>query len=93
MGEMRKEKLSMGKEGLTINQMRSYILDHYPDATEFRRTVVDMPTKRVVAIYRSLRDRKKATKTLDYHQMDIWEWLVMQNERCGTTGTHSEIRV
>lgn len=82
---------------MTINQMREHILAAYPNAGQkFRSKVVDMRPNQVIAIYKSIQARKereeiKASKNEEYHQMDIWEWLVIQNEQEHGPGTHSQI--
>lgn len=83
----------------TINQMRSYILECYPNASkEFRTKVATrMRTEQVIAIYYSLLDREKKKESQpkpsepEFHQMDIWEWMVQCNERNGAVGTHTDI--
>lgn len=84
---------------MTINEMRNYILQSYPNAGQkFRSKVVNMPTAQVIAICRSIMERSAKKKAPEqpkeeYHQMDIWEYMVQQNECEHGTGTHTEIEV
>lgn len=83
---------------MTINQMRIYILDNYPNASfEFRNKVANkMPSNQIIAIYHSILNRKEKKKQLakedeKYHQMDIFEWQKMLVERNGDKETHTNI--
>lgn len=87
---------------MTINQMRAYILDSYPHASQkWRSKVLDMPTNQIVAIYKSILSRQSSnnrsegnSKKEDYHQIDIWEFLASSdagNE--DTKGSHTDISV
>lgn len=86
---------------MTINQMRAYILDFYPNASQkWRSKVLDMPTNQIVAIYKSLLSRQSSTnrsecnsKKEDCHQIDIWEYLANKNEQEGGKETHTEVKV
>lgn len=83
------------KKRLTLNEMKSYILDCYPNSIDFRRRVTnEMKPRQIVAIYMSLvSSKKKKGENKDYHQMDLWEWIIEQNEKQEGFGTHSKIRV
>ena len=82
------------RKTVTINEMKSYILKHYPEAVDFRRKVcTTMKNNQVVAIYKSLISKKETQPDPVNHQMDIWEWMLDLNEMRQGTGTHSEIRV
>lgn len=79
---------------MTINEMRTYILNHYPNATPlFREIVATGPTRRVVAIYEWLVKKDstvnpyiKETLGKDlYHQMDMFEYMVTLNKKGNTT--------
>jgi len=87
---------------MTINQMRAYILDSYPNASQkWRSKVLDMPTNQIVAIYTSILSRQSSnnrsegnSKKEDYHQIDIWEFLASSdagNE--DAKGSHTDISV
>lgn len=84
---------------MTINQMRSYISDSYPGA-DWKARVASMPTNQVVAVYKSLINRKpkKAIDTVlksepEPHQMDIWEFLYSKAEADGLKETHTNINI
>ena len=91
--------LLFGKEEIfmTINQMRLYILESYPNAGQkWREKVTKMPTAQIVAIYKSILSREEQTKrsegkntSEEYHQMDIWEYLVTLEDK----GSHTEVNV
>jgi CRISPR/Cas system CSM-associated protein Csm2 small subunit len=81
----------------TINEMRRYIMDAYPNSSKFRAKVVDMPTNQVIAVYHSILDRqarkeKKENKKEEFHQLDIWEYMVDRNEKEKGLGTHTDIK-
>lgn len=87
---------------MTINQMRAYVLDFYPNASQkWRSKVLDMPTNQIVAIYKSILSRQSSnnrsegdSKKEDYHQIDIWEFLASSdagNE--DVKGSHTDISV
>ena len=87
---------------MTINQMRAYILDSYPNASQkWRSKVLDMPTNQIIAIYKSILSRKSSnnrsegnSKKEDYHQIDIWEFLASSNARNeDAKGSHTDISV
>lgn len=72
---------------LHIHEMRDYILDYYPNASQRFRFDVEfvMPPRRIAAIFNSImkREEKKARdKELDkqYHQMTIFEYLDTKKE-------------
>ena len=85
--------------GATINQMRSKILEAYPNASmKWRQKVTNMKTSQVVAIYRSVLAReekleKQKAQDKKYHQIDIWEWLTAQSENSDEAGSHTLIEV
>ena len=82
---------------MTINAMRLYILESYPNAGQkWREKVTKMPTAQIVAIYKSILSREEQTKRSEgkiqaeeYHQMDIWEYLVSIEDK----GSHTEVKV
>ena len=73
----------------TINEMRRYILDHYPNAgTPFREMIATTSyTRKIVAIYKSIKERssKDIVKGVGYRQMDMFEYMLSLNERGNTT--------
>lgn len=82
------------KRNVTLNEMKSYILERYPNSTDFKRRVMTtMRPNQIVAIYRSLLSSKKKKEDANYHQMDIWEWMVELNRTNSGPGTHTKIRV
>lgn len=83
---------------MTINQMRIYILDSYPNASmDWRNKVANkMPTNQIIAIYHSIlarEDKKQKQAKIDeqFHQMDIFEWQKALAERNGDKETHTDI--
>lgn len=86
---------------MTINQMRCFILDSYPNASKGWRNEVAfvMSPNRIVAIYKSIINReqrklnKQAEKTEIYHQMDIFEWLAQEDAKSDVKGSHTNIAV
>lgn len=88
--------------GVTINNMRQFILDQYPNSMKFREKVLKMPTNQVIAIYHSLMNRKNRIESTEkhensqkeeFHQIDIFEWLNIKDEIEGNKGTHTKILV
>lgn len=84
---------------MTINDMRLYILDAYPNSSwKFRNKVLCMPTNQIVAIYHSIVERKekqdqtKIGDKEDYHQFDIFEWSAYKNELENGKGTHTQVK-
>ena len=72
---------------MTMNEMRKYVSDSYP-GVGWKSKVAVMPERQVVAVYKSLINRKPkaAVKTVlaaeadpymevEPHQIDIWEYL------------------
>ena len=84
---------------MTINQMRAYILDSYPNASQkWRSKVLDMPTNQLVAICRSIQSRQtsekrseSSSKKEECHQIDIWEYLAADAACKDVPGSHTEI--
>lgn len=78
---------------LTINAMRQFILDAYPNASmKWRNHIATTPnTRQIVAIYMKLQQpKKKAVKPVEeYHQIDIFEYLLSKEEK----GTHTPIAI
>ena len=75
---------------MTINEMRKYVLDYYPNATPlFRELIATGPTRRVVAIYKSIKEREEngilVNSSSPYHQMDMFEYMVTLNNNGNTT--------
>ena len=80
----------------SINKMRQFILDAYPDSPYFRSKVVDMPNRQIIAIYNNIRkkqerDKKNKEVNSNFHQLDIWEYLTIKNEEEHGPGTHTNI--
>ncbi len=80
---------------LTIKDMRVAILDAYPKASMgFRQKVTRMPTRQIVAIYRSIQKRDEKHKQAVennklYHQIDIFEYLAASTDE----ESHTEIEL
>lgn len=81
---------------MTINDMRGAILASYPNAgMGFRQKVTKMHTAQVIAIYKSIQEReakreKQKQQDEEFHQMDIFEYMVANPER-DTAETHTQI--
>lgn len=79
----------------TMNQMRSYISNRY-DSMKWKDKVSHMPTRQVVAVYRSIKRRDDEARleatcpNPDYHQIDMFEYLYSINEG---KGTHTEVTI
>lgn len=81
---------------MTVNQMRSYISSCYP-SMKWKDKVSKMPTRQVVAIYRSLKRKEEKLnikwfnrEPKGYHQIDMFEYLYSINEG---KETHTEVKV
>lgn len=61
----------------TMSDMRQAVLDAYPNASLiFRQKIATgKNTRQVVAIYKKLK-KEPAKEESDYHQIDIFEWLL-----------------
>ena len=76
---------------VTIAEMKSFLNAQYPDSVPWHRKVRNMPTRQVVAVYYSMKERiakkKRKEKEMEelrkkqqevekqYHQIDMWEYL------------------
>ena len=85
---------------MTINQMRCYILDSYPNASKSWRNKVafTMRTNQIIAIYHSIVNRdmnrkKKENEKEQYHQIDIFEWLAAEDAKSDIRGSHTDIAI
>lgn len=85
---------------MTINDMRCYILDSYPNASKIWRNKVafTMRSNQIIAIYKSIVNRGMNRKSIkqeneEYHQIDIFEWLASEEARSDVKGSHSEIAI
>ena len=83
---------------MTINDMRRYIIEAYPNSIKFKDKVLHMPTRQVIAIYHSVVRRqndgeKKPNKKDEFHQMDIWEYMLDKIEEEDGPGTHTQINL
>lgn len=81
---------------MTINDMRRYIIEAYPNSPKFKEKVLHMPTRQVIAVYNSVVRRqndgeKKPNKKDEFHQMDIWEYMLDKIEEEDGPGTHTLI--
>ena len=62
----------------TISEMKLYLMSRYPNSLKWHKKVQNMPTKQVVAIYRSMHNREILDKPIeysDYHQIDMFEYM------------------
>ena len=81
----------------TMNEMRQAVLDAYPNATmKWREHIAKTKnTRQIVAIYRKIcmgysdKQLSQLTKPEEFHQMDIFEWQLANQE----SGTHTEVVV
>ena len=87
----------------TINEMRKYISNRY-DSMKWKTKVSNMPTRQVVAVYRSIkrRDEEARLQALcpseyirkqepkGYHQIDMFEYLYSINQG---KETHTEVNI
>lgn len=81
---------------MTINDMRVALLASCPNAgMGFRQKVATMCTAQVIAIYKSIQEReakhkKQKRQDEEFHQMDIFEYMVTNPER-DAAETHTQI--
>ena len=81
----------------TMNEMRSYISNRY-DSMKWKDKVSRMSTRRVVAIYKSFKERDEKARLEatcpkepdGYHQIDMFEYLYSINNG---KETHTEVNV
>lgn len=60
-----------------MSEMRQYIMDLYPEKIWWHEKVQKMPTKQVVAIYNSYKNKRprKSSESNSYHQIDMFEYM------------------
>jgi len=69
----------------TMNEMRNYISNRY-DSMKWKDKVSRMPTRQVVAVYRSIKRRDEEARlnstcpNPEYHQIDMFEYLYSINQ-------------
>ena len=79
----------------TMNEMRSYISNRY-DSMKWKTRVSKMPTRQVVAVYKSLKERdakarvEETCPNEEYHQIDMFEYLYSIN---AGKETNTEVKV
>lgn len=83
---------------MTINEMRNYISDEYPESVGWHRKVSKMPTNQVIAIYHKFvkhhaNEERKKRQEQQFHQMDMFEYMTMLAIENGWKGSHTEIEV
>ena len=74
----------------TIAEMRLYLMSRYPNSLKWHKKVQNMPTRQVIAIYRSMHNREILDKPIEYseyHQIDMFEYLASLNQ------TRTEVNV
>ena len=64
---------------MDVREMRRWLSSQYP-GVRWHERVARMPTKQIIAIYRSMQSRKnkienRAIEPDGYHQIDLFEWL------------------
>lgn len=79
----------------TMSEMRQYIMAQYPNDFHWHMRVRKMPTRQIVAIFYSMKDRaaKKKYKAIaekraneakknepQYHQITMWEYMASLTE-------------
>lgn len=70
----------------TISEMRLYLMSRYPNALKWHKKVSEMPTRRVVAIYRRMKEIEEKNlvhhnNDSSYHQIDMFEYLASLNQK------------
>ncbi len=62
---------------MTISEMRLYLMSRYPNSLRWHEKVKNMPTKRVVAIYKKMSSDKTEIchNNSNYHQIDMFEYM------------------
>lgn len=73
----------------TIHEMRLYILNKY-SGTKWHERVLKMKPNQIVAIYKNVKKREELeknqvlpifmSKTEEYHQIDIFEYMLSKNK-------------
>lgn len=82
----------------TINEMRKYVADEYPDSVGWHQKVAKMPTNQVIAIFKrfknhKINEKKKRLEEESYHQIDIWEYMTHLALEKSWTGSHTDIKL
>ena len=65
---------------LTISDMRLYLMSSYPNALNWHKKVLNMPTRQVVAIYKRMKELEEHSHNSNYHQIDMFEYLASLNQ-------------
>ena len=82
---------------MTLNEMRNYIIQQYPNSPGWHYKVSRMPSNQVIAIYHNFikRDALKKKRDLqdqEYHQITLFEYqLQLDRENPAAVGNHTEI--
>lgn len=76
----------------TISEMRLYLMSRYPNALKWHKKVSEMPTRRIVAIYKRMKELEEKNlvhphNDSNYHQIDMFEYLASLNQ------TRTEVNV
>lgn len=76
----------------TIAEMRLYLMSRYPNGLKWHRKVSEMPTRQVVAIYKTMKHEEELNlvhphNDSSYHQIDMFEYLASLNQ------TRTEVNV
>ena len=77
------------KTGVTISEMKLYLMRMYPDRLRWHEKVQKMKPAQVIAIYRKYTREPKAERMdgSDYHQIDMFEYMA------SLTQNHTEVNV
>lgn len=75
----------------TMNEMRQFCLDAYPNATaKWREHIATTKnTRQIVAIYKKLNNKPPKPVSDEYHQIDIWEYCLGKS----AVGNSTEVNV
>lgn len=75
----------------TMNEMRQFCLDAYPNATaKWREHIATTKnTRQIVAIYKKLHNKPPKPVSDEYHQIDIWEYCLGKS----AVGNSTEVNV
>lgn len=82
---------------MTLNEMKNYIIQQYPNSPGWHYKVSRMPSNQVIAIYHNFLKREAMKKKRDlqeqqYHQITLFEYqLQLEREDPAAVGNHTEI--
>lgn len=82
---------------MTLNEMRNYIIQQYPNSPGWHYKVSRMPSNQVIAIYHNFLKRevmavKKRQQEENYHQITLFEYqLELERADPAAVGNHTDI--